>query len=95
VVRWAQKEQHHGHDINAIGPLPFDDGGNRLPDWPALLQTYLWQEYDLAPRFPRLHELLAFWERHLDGPLHSVRVASAKLITPLQFRHLDADEIRH
>ena len=33
-----------------------------LPDRPILLQTYLWQEYDLAPRFPRLHEFLEFWE---------------------------------
>ena len=24
----------------------------RLPDHPALLQTYIWQDYDLAPRFP-------------------------------------------
>lgn len=67
----------------------------RLPDWPKLLQTYLWQEYDLAPRFPRLHEFLAFWEQNLDGPLHSVRVASARLVTPSQYRHLDGDKILH
>lgn len=24
----------------------------RMPDHPGLLQTYLWQEYDLCPRFP-------------------------------------------
>jgi len=66
-----------------------------LPDQPILLQTYLWQEYDLAPKFPRLHEFLAFWEDNLDGPLHSVRVASAKLITPSQFRHFEADKIIH
>ncbi|MDP7546953.1 MAG: hypothetical protein QGF20_06635 [Alphaproteobacteria bacterium] len=67
----------------------------RLPDWPALLQTYLWQEYDLAPRFPRLHEFLNFWERNLDGPLHSVRVASAKLVTPSRYRHFNSDQILH
>ena len=66
-----------------------------LPDWPTLLQTYLWQEYDLAPRFPRLREFLAFWEENLDGPLHSVRLASAELPMPSQFRHLDADKILH
>ncbi len=66
-----------------------------LPDRPTLLQTYLWQEYDLAPRFPRLREFLAFWEENLDGPLHSVRLASAKLLTPSQFRHLGADKILH
>ncbi|SFL19156.1 Usg-like family protein [Mesorhizobium albiziae] len=26
----------------------------RLPDYPRLLQLYVWQEYDLAPEFPTL-----------------------------------------
>ena len=33
----------------------------RLPDHPSLLQTYVWQEYDLHPRFPRLKAFLGFW----------------------------------
>ena len=67
----------------------------RLPDRPILLQTYLWQDYDLAPRFPRLQEFFDFWEENLEGPLHSVRLASAKLVTPSQYRHFDADKIIH
>lgn len=67
----------------------------RLPDRPILLQTYLKQDYDLAPRFPRLQEFLDFWEENLEGPLHSVRLASAKLVTPSQYRHFDADKIIH
>lgn len=58
----------------------------RMPDAPSLLQTYVWQEYDLAPRFPKLRDFLAFWERELDGPLHSVRVAHERLIKPATFR---------
>lgn len=58
----------------------------RIPDHPGVLQTYLWQEYDLAPRFPVLHDFLAFWERELDGPLHSVRVSHSCLIKPAEFR---------
>jgi uncharacterized protein Usg len=53
-----------------------------LPDYPELLQTYLWQEYDIAPKFPELHNFLEFWTRELDGKLHSVYVASQKIITP-------------
>lgn len=52
-----------------------------LPDHPTLLQTYVWQDLDIAPRFPILHKFLTFWGRELDGKLHSVRVASASLIT--------------
>lgn len=58
----------------------------RLPDAQSLLQSYVWQEYDLAPRFPRLQAFLAFWERELDGPIHSVRVAHDPLIRPAAIR---------
>ena len=58
----------------------------RLPDHPDILQSYIWQELDLAPRFPVLHRFLDFWHRELDGKVHSVRVASAKLIKPASYR---------
>jgi uncharacterized protein Usg len=54
----------------------------RLPDHPAVLQSYIWQNLDLAPKFPELQKFLEFWTRNLDGKLHSVRVGAAKLITP-------------
>jgi uncharacterized protein Usg len=53
-----------------------------LPDYPQLLQSYIWQDYDIAPKFPVLHDFLDFWTRELEGKLHSVYVASHKLITP-------------
>ncbi len=53
-----------------------------LPDHPAVLQSYIWQDLDLAPKFPALHKFLDFWSRSLEGKLHSVRVGSATLITP-------------
>lgn len=59
----------------------------RLPDHPSLLQTYIWQEYDLAPRFPVLGGFLAFWKRELEGALHSVTVAHARLIRPAVIRN--------
>lgn len=57
-----------------------------MPDARDLLQTFLWQEYDMAPRFPKLGGFLRFWEREIDGPIHSVRVASAQLLRPLELR---------
>jgi uncharacterized protein Usg len=60
-----------------------------LPDHPNVLQSYVWQDLDLAPRFPILHRFLTFWARELDGKLHSVRVASASLITPGTWQHRD------
>ncbi len=54
----------------------------RMPDHPDILQTYIWQELDLAPKFPVLRKFLDFWSRSLDGRLYSVRIATAGLITP-------------
>jgi uncharacterized protein Usg len=56
----------------------------RLPDHPAILQTYIWQEYDLHPDFPALRKFLDFWTRTLDGPLHAVTVAHSHLIKPAE-----------
>jgi len=58
----------------------------RLPDHPEILQTYIWQDLDLAPRYPVLRKFLDFWDRELDGKLHSVRVCSAQVITPPRYR---------
>ena len=32
----------------------------RLPDHPNVLQTYVWQDLDIAPRFPVLNKFLDF-----------------------------------
>ena len=47
----------------------------RRPDHPWLLQTYVWQDYDMFPNFPALQDFLAFWQRKLEGPLFAVTVA--------------------
>ena len=61
-----------------------------LPDFPRVLQTYVWQEYDLAPRFPALRKFLDFWDGNLEGKLHSVSVTSKTLIGPVEWRHPEA-----
>lgn len=57
-----------------------------MPDHPHILQTYLWQELDLAPRFPVLQKFLLFWEKTLEGRLHSVKVAHRGIISAAEFR---------
>ena len=67
----------------------------RMPDARSLLQTYVWQDYDMAPKFPVLRKFLDFWERELDGPLHSVRVAHSALIKPAEFKIIDHELTLH
>lgn len=63
----------------------------RLPDYPALLQSFIWQEYDIHPRFPRLKGFLDFWTRNLEGSLYRVTVAHKKLITPAEVKLISGD----
>jgi len=67
----------------------------RLPDHPRFLQTYVWQEYDLAPEFPEMRSFLKFWSEKLDGTLHSVRYTHRKLITATEWRSLAGEFILH
>ena len=63
----------------------------RLPDHPALIQSYVWQDYDLAPKFPKLNGFLEFWRSTLDGPLFKVTVASTRLVKPAELRLIGAE----
>jgi uncharacterized protein Usg len=62
-----------------------------LPDHPKILQTYVWQQYDLHPEFPELRKFLDFWRTKLDGLLHSVVVGHAHLIKPAEIRNISAE----
>jgi uncharacterized protein Usg len=61
----------------------------RRPDYPWLLQTYVWQNYDLYPDFPELQGFLEFWQKSLEGVLHSVTVAHSRLIKPAEIKLVD------
>ena len=67
----------------------------RMPDHRSLLQTYLWQDYDLAPRFERLFTFLDYWKDNLEGPIHSVRYVHQKLIKPGEWRKVDGEIVLH
>lgn len=62
-----------------------------MPDHPKLLQSYIWQDYDLAPRFPKLTDFLGFWSANLDGALHRVLVAHRRLLSPREFNFVDGE----
>ncbi|HIJ39439.1 MAG TPA: Usg family protein [Rhodospirillaceae bacterium] len=53
-----------------------------MPDHPHLLQSFVWQDYDIAPKFPELHKFLDFWTHNIDGTVHSVLVAHLDLVRP-------------
>lgn len=82
-------EQLHGYSLTTAEIL------YRLPDFPKLIQSFVWQDYDYAPQFPRLLDFLDYWRTNLDGPLHRITVTHKNLISPAELRYLDGRLILH
>lgn len=66
-----------------------------MPDHSRLLQTYVWQDYDIAPRFPVLGAFLDFWKEKLDGPLHSIAYSHKRLIAASEWRGIEGELAPH
>jgi len=60
----------------------------RMPDYQSVLNVFVWQEYDLAPDYPRLFSFIEFWRDTIEGPLHSVQFAHRKLVAPGEWRNV-------
>ncbi|WP_163850585.1 usg protein [Pseudooceanicola aestuarii] len=58
----------------------------RMPDYCHVLNTFIWQEYDLAPDHPKLFGFIEFWQAEIEGALHSVRFTHRKEIAPGEWR---------
>ncbi len=77
------RRQMHGYGLTTAEIL------YRRPDHHWLLQTYVWQDYDLCPSFPELKRFLTFWNKSIEGPLHSVTVTHSGLIKPAEIKSVD------
>ena len=66
-----------------------------MPDHPGVLQSFTWQNFDVAPHFPELSRFLDFWKREIEGRLHSVTVAARDLLSPAEARFVGADYRLH
>ncbi|MCR9107883.1 aspartate-semialdehyde dehydrogenase [Marivita sp. XM-24bin2] len=60
----------------------------RMPDYKNVLNTFVWQEYDLAPDHPKLFEFIEFWQDTIEGPLHSVQYTHRKLLASGEWQQL-------
>ena len=59
----------------------------RMPDYLHVLNVFTWQDYDLSPDYPRLFEFIEYWQKKIEGPLHSVEFAHRKLIAPGEWQN--------
>lgn len=61
------------------------------PDARSILGEFIWQFYDIHPRFPRLRGFLEFWDTSIDAPINSVVITHKQLITPTEIRMVDSE----
>ena len=66
-----------------------------MPDHPHVLQTFVWQDYDIAPKFPVLGRFIDYWREKLDGALHSIRYTHKRLISAGEWRKVDGEIVLH
>ncbi len=64
----------------------------RMPDHQRVLNEFIWQDYDLAPDHPTLFGFIEFWQREIEGPLHSVVFSHRKLIAPGEWRQVISEQ---
>lgn len=60
-----------------------------LPDHPSLLQLFVWQTLDEAPRFPALHRFLDHWRREIEATIHEIRINHSAMLRPAEVRLVD------
>lgn len=67
----------------------------RMPDYTHVLNTFVWQDYDIAPDHPRLLKFIDFWKAEIEGPLHSVRFTHRKMMSCGEWRHVTGEFTVH
>lgn len=66
-----------------------------MPDYMHVLNTFIWQDYDLAPDHPRLFEFVDYWKREIEGRLHSVRFTHRKLLSSGEWQNVVGEFTLH
>jgi uncharacterized protein Usg len=66
-----------------------------MPDHPRLLQSFIWQDFDRSPEFPKLKSFLEFWDTSIEGKVHSVYIAEAGFLKEYEVKHANWSTVLH
>jgi uncharacterized protein Usg len=66
-----------------------------MPDYVHVLNSFIWQDYDIAPDHPKLFNFIEFWQDKIEGPLHSVRFTHRKMLSSGEWRHVVSEVTLH
>lgn len=45
------------------------------PDFPSLVQSFVWQTEDTIPELKRIHQFLHFWQTQIEARINSIRIS--------------------
>ena len=45
-----------------------------IPNFPHIVNEFMWQTDDQRPDFPRIERFLNYWDRYIDGPIKEVYI---------------------
>ena len=57
-----------------------------IPAHIHILNEFSWQTKDRLPEYPRIHEFLDYWDKHIDGPIKDAYIYDHE---ELKIRHVD------
>lgn len=67
----------------------------RMPDYSHVLNSFVWQEYDIAPDHPRLFKFVEYWQAEIEGALHSVAFTHRKMVSAGEWRNVRGEFTLH
>ncbi|ETW13079.1 Usg-like family protein [Roseivivax marinus] len=67
----------------------------RMPDYQNVLNTFVWQDYEVAPDHEKLFGFIEFWQTEIEGPLHSVRFTHRKMLSSGEWRSVVGEMSYH
>ena len=60
-----------------------------MPDYHSILQEFIWQTMDIAPKYPRMMKFLEYWDLHIEASIHKVTIYSADNIKATDIKTID------
>ena len=57
-----------------------------IQDHIHILNEFSWQTKDRLPEYPRIHEFLDYWDKHIDGPIKEAYIYDHE---ESKIRHVD------
>jgi len=49
-----------------------------MPDYENILQRFVWQTFDVKPKYPRVHRFLDYWHNNIDAVVNEIRISESE-----------------